>query len=459
MGASVNNGNGPAPIGFDQRRALVLGGGGILGAAYEIGALAALEDRLGPGTLYREFEIFVGTSAGSFVAALAAQGISARELLAGFSGKNAEFSFQESDFYSVDWERFFASCWRFATSLVRESWRALRARRRPSLVDLLFRAQDQLPAGFIRIDGLDAVLCRVFDRRGLSNRFADLKTKLYIPALDLDTSQRVVFGEDPASDPTICQAVTASCAIPRLFGPVRLGGRLLVDGAIGGSLHVDIAVEKGATHVLIVNPIVPVCPTGSDGSSPPKVCRTMSEAGLGQLLDQCLKIEHEAGLRCVVERAQLASPEVRFFLLEPAPEEMFPESPMDYDANDRVLRRGYETTARQLAKRRAALEAFFDVRGAGAGMIRKVEESRKRALAPVEQMLTFHVGGLDGLACERRIETAVEAVAGVRQARARSDLGVLEVFVRAGAESDIHAVMKAVEAAGHRVRADADLTS
>ncbi len=352
------------------RRTLVLGGGGILGAAYEVGALAALEDGLGHGRISRDFEIFVGTSAGSFVAALAAQGIPPRELLQGFEGKNGEFDLQRRDFYQIDWRRFWGACWRFLTTVARETARELAARRLPSLVDLLLRAQDRLPAGFIRVEGLESALCRIFARRGLSNRFADTKTKLYIPALDLDTSRRVVFGEDPEHDPTICQAVTASCAIPRFFGPVRLGGRLLVDGAIGGSLHVDIPVQKGATHVLIVNPIVPACTSGSDGSPPRKGCRTMSQAGLGQLLDQCLKIEHEAGLRCAVERAQLTSPEVRFLLLEPAPEDMFPESPMDYDANDRVLRRGYETTARQLREQRVAFESFFDGQAAVARRLR-----------------------------------------------------------------------------------------
>ncbi len=444
------------------RRALVLGGGGILGAAYEVGALAALEERLGPGRIYSDFQIFVGTSAGSFVAALASQGISAREMLRGFEGKRAEFDLQRRDFYQVDWQRFLTACWRFLASLVGESARELAARRVPSFVDLLLRAQDQLPVGFIRVEGLESALCRIFARRGLSNRFADMKRKLYIPALDLDTSQRFVFGEDPEHDPTICQAVTASCAIPRFFGPVRLGGRLLVDGAIGGSLHVDIPLEKGATHVFIINPIVPACTSGSNGDAPRAGCRTMSKAGLGQILDQCLKIEHEAGLRCAVGRAQLTFPEVRFFLLEPDPEDMFPESPMDYKAHDRVLKLGYETTARQLRKRAVLFDDFVSSTrpesSAEGKVAEKVSEGGLKEhtrLPPVEELLVFRVAGLDGPACERLVETAAEAVAGVSQARARSDLGILEVFVDADSEADTEALMDAIEATGHRALAPA----
>ncbi len=92
-------------------------------------------------------------------------------------------------------------------------------------------------------------------------------------------------------------------------------------------------------------------------------------------------------------------------------------------------------------------------------MIRKAENPGKKPPAPLERVLTFHVEGLGGLACERRVETAVEAIPGVRQARARSDLGVLEVFVCEEEDRITTAVMEAVEATGHRVQAERDLTS
>ena len=55
-----------------RRRGLVLGGGGVLGAAWMVGALKALQDEL--GTDVREFDQFVGTSAGSVLAGLLAAG-------------------------------------------------------------------------------------------------------------------------------------------------------------------------------------------------------------------------------------------------------------------------------------------------------------------------------------------------------------------------------------------------
>ena len=60
------------------RRGLVLGGGGVLGAAWMIGALSALEEHEGVDA--RHYDYIVGTSAGSVVGALLAAGVTVEEL-------------------------------------------------------------------------------------------------------------------------------------------------------------------------------------------------------------------------------------------------------------------------------------------------------------------------------------------------------------------------------------------
>src|SRR5207253_6566853 len=69
------------------KRALVLCGGGITGLTYEIGALRALDDLL-VGVTVNDFDIYVGTSAGSFVAALLANGVTPTEMALGIEGSN-----------------------------------------------------------------------------------------------------------------------------------------------------------------------------------------------------------------------------------------------------------------------------------------------------------------------------------------------------------------------------------
>src|SRR5437016_10506916 len=63
-----------------SRTALVLGGGGVTGGVYEIGALRAL-DLLAVNRTVNEFDIYVGTSAGSFVASLVANGVTPEEMM------------------------------------------------------------------------------------------------------------------------------------------------------------------------------------------------------------------------------------------------------------------------------------------------------------------------------------------------------------------------------------------
>ena len=63
-----------------SRTALVLGGGGFTGGVYEIGALRAL-DLLAVNRTVNQFDVYVGTSAGSFVAALTANGVTPEEMM------------------------------------------------------------------------------------------------------------------------------------------------------------------------------------------------------------------------------------------------------------------------------------------------------------------------------------------------------------------------------------------
>src|SRR3954465_15937832 len=63
-----------------SKTALVLGGGGFTGGVYEIGALRAL-DLLSVNRTVNQFDVYVGTSAGSFVAAFTANGVTSEEMM------------------------------------------------------------------------------------------------------------------------------------------------------------------------------------------------------------------------------------------------------------------------------------------------------------------------------------------------------------------------------------------
>ena len=90
-------------------------------------------------------------------------------------------------------------------------------------------------------------LCQAFQKEGIIDDFHDIKPELYIPAYDLDRGQRVVFGGEGFRDMHICQAITASCAIPYFFRPHKVGGSYYLDGSTGRVTHLDVAIEQGAS--------------------------------------------------------------------------------------------------------------------------------------------------------------------------------------------------------------------
>src|ERR1700724_4528260 len=63
-----------------DKTALVLGGGGFTGGVYEIGALRAL-DLLAVNSSINQFDVYVGTSAGAFISALCANGVTPEEMM------------------------------------------------------------------------------------------------------------------------------------------------------------------------------------------------------------------------------------------------------------------------------------------------------------------------------------------------------------------------------------------
>src|SRR5260370_32783465 len=111
---------------------------------------------------------------------------------------------------------------------------------------MLARARRDPPHGVISVAALESSLLTPFASRGLSNAFAERSRTLLIPAIDLNTAERVVFGAGELRDVPISQAVAASSAIPGFFDPYPIGGRDYVDRGLGFSGHADLAAQAGA---------------------------------------------------------------------------------------------------------------------------------------------------------------------------------------------------------------------
>ncbi len=315
-----------------RRCGLALAGGGVVGGMYEVGALAALEERLGGGC---DFEVYVGCSAGSVVGAILANGISAAELYRILDQDLADpLNFGHAAVYESNALR--QACGRFGRlvwAVGKSAMKGLRC----SLPDMLAGAERDLPAGFFSLAALERWVRETFAARGLSNTFPELPRTLLIPAVDLDRAERVVFGRGELREVPVSHAVAASSAIPGFFEPYPIGGRDYVDGGVGFCGHADLAVEAGADTVLVVNPLVPGLLDGTAAST--------RSRGLYTIMEQTGRIYSQNLLQLGLASLAFKHPHVDFFLIQPPRTDTPLSGPcMGFEASRAALRFGYTST-------------------------------------------------------------------------------------------------------------------
>lgn len=352
-----------------NKTALVLAGGGIMGAAYEIGCLAALDRLFAPGFSTRRFDMYVGVSAGSVIATLVANRIAPQTLYDSIiNDERRVFNWRRSDIYQLDGWEILASVWRVLRNTLRILRKYRRNRWEYSFSDIYYILQEQFPAGIFSLGPMENYLRQSFAQEGIIDDFDLLKTELYIPAYDLDSGQRVVFGDADHRNLRICQAITASCAIPYFFRPHQIGDNYYVDGSVGRVSHLDIAIEQGAKLIVVVNPRVPMVndrevtclPSLSEGR-----CSSVAELGIAIAREQSLRIETRDKLGLALELYRTRYPEVDIILIEPGSEEtvLFFQSPMSQTARNHVMSYGLQLTLGQLQARQNELSTIFGRHG------------------------------------------------------------------------------------------------
>lgn len=305
------------------RRGLVLGGGGVLGGTWAVGALAALEERLGVAAA--EFDIIVGTSAGSVLAALIGAGVTTEQL-----GRHYR------DEPVLD------------GPLAGYSWDTGRAAggSRPGLPKSLGPGSVKLIGASVRHPGhlpatavLSAVVpmgTRSLERIGhLIDAITPLDEwsahpALWVCAMDFDSGRRVVFGRPGAPAAPLSGAVMASCAIPGWFAPVRIGNRVYVDGGAISATSVDALAYAELDEVYVIAPTVSF-QTDQPRAVVPRLERRWRE---------------EVTKSCLREAADVAARGGRVSILGPGPADLsaMGANLMDETKRARVLETSFETS-------------------------------------------------------------------------------------------------------------------
>jgi len=337
-----------------SKTALVLGGGGFTGGVYEIGALRAL-DLLAVNSTVNDFDVYVGTSAGSFVASMLANGVTPDEMMQVLN-ERVPSELEDLDLDKVlkpNYLGFVSKAVQLPLRTV-ELVRSLARFGEVSAIDVGVGLAEALPSGLYSGDGIDDYIAGVLSDGGRSNDFRLLDAELYLTATDLDTTERIVFGEPGWQDVPISKAVQCSTTLPIVYKPVDLKGRQLVDGGIRSTTNVDIAVEKGAKFIIVVNPLVPY--VNDFERTIPTVfgtrVRRVSDMGMPAIANQTFRLIAHDRLHQAVEQWQEKYPGVDIILLEPDPtdELMFGTPIMDYSRRLQIARHGFESVTATLAK-------------------------------------------------------------------------------------------------------------
>jgi NTE family protein len=337
-----------------SKTALVLGGGGFTGGVYEIGALRAL-DLLAVNSTVNNFDVYVGTSAGSFVASMLANGVSPEEMMQVINTQE-ETELEDLQLDKVLKLNYLGFLTKAAALPLRsvELARSMIRFREVSAIDFGVAMAENLPSGLYSGRGVSDYVAEALSDGGRTNDFRLVDPELYLTATDLDTCERIVFGEEGWSDVPISKAVECSTALPIVYKPVDLKGRQFVDGGIRSTTNVDIAVEKGAKFIVVVNPLVPYI-NDFEKTIPTMLgtrVRRVSDMGLPAIANQTFRLIAHARLHQAVEQWQEKYPGVDIILIEPEADDelMFGTPIMDYSRRLQIARHGFESVTAALAR-------------------------------------------------------------------------------------------------------------
>jgi predicted acylesterase/phospholipase RssA len=414
-GHSKRRSTGAAPV----RRhgvGLALAGGGPLGGIYEIGVLIALADSL-EGLDLNDLDVYVGVSAGSFVSAGLANGISPDQMYRLFIDDGHEAVLPPDIFLRPAFAEFGRRARSLPRLVVRAALRYLRDPLHAGAIESLNTLAQAMPIGMFDNAVSERFFARLLAAPGCTNDFRELRRPLFIVAANLDTGASVVFGAPGHDHVPISRATSASAALPGLFPPVEIDGEHYVDGALNKTLHASVALDQGVDLLLCVNPIVPYDASAA-GRRGRITFAKLGHGGLPLVLSQTFRAIIHSRMKVGMEKYARQYPGASVLLFEPDREDaqVFFANLFSYRQRKRTCALAFNKTRRNLAARAEELEPVLARHGIALRRDRLADEHR-------------HV--TDALRDPRPLRADPDEAPTLRRAARDLDrtLGVLETFL------------------------------
>jgi predicted acylesterase/phospholipase RssA len=347
-----------------HRLGLALAGGGPAGAVYEIGALRALEESI-DGLDLNQCDVYVGVSAGAFVAASLANGQTATQLVRGLATHDpGEHPFDPTSFFRPAYGEWIRRAMQLPGLLAHALWQVASAPRDETLAKSLVRLSRILPLGLFDNEPVRRNLERTFAIKGRTDDFRKLSRKLFVVSADLEAGTPIVFGAGGWDHVPISRAVQASTAVPGLYPPVEIDGRLCVDGVLLKTLHASVALEHGADLLLCLNPLVPmdVAAGEAQGQLQPGA---LLRRGMPAILSQTFRTMIHSRMVVGMAGYHARYPGADVVLFEPAREEyrLFFNNIFSFSSRREICQIAYRATRQDLWRRRGTIEPILKRHG------------------------------------------------------------------------------------------------
>ena len=386
---------------------LALAGGGPEGAIYEIGALRALDEAI-EGVDLNDLFVYVGVSAGSFIAANLVNGLTTAQMCRAIvKHEPGEHPFTPEIFFTPALGEFVRRGLSVPRLISQAFAQFARDPEDRTLTDAMTRLSRALPVGAFDNEPIRVYLRNIYSLPGRTDDFRELRHALYIVAAELDSGRAVRFGEPGWDHVPISRAVQASSSLPGLYAPVEIDGRFYADGVLLKTLHASVALNHGAELLLCINPIVPVDLTEAEALGG-LTERQLVRRGLPTVLSQTFRTLIHSRLAVGMAAYEKRYPDADVVLLEPSrgDYQMFFTNVFSFSARRAVAAHAYQATRRDLLARYDRLAPIF--RRHGARLRRDVLEDPSRDLwqgVGVPSEPRDHASGVETL---RRLDAVLD---------------------------------------------------
>jgi len=404
---TIHQARAPRRINSPSKIGLAIAGGGPVGAIYELGALRALDESI-EGLNLHELDVYVGVSAGAFIAASLANRISTSELCHIFmADEYARLRFKPELFLRPAYREYLERAARVPAILRSMLMRMIRHPGRFTVSQVIGELGQALPSGIFDNETIHDFLEQAFRLTGHGNNFSELEAQLFIVAVDLDSGSAVRFGSEGHDDIPISRAVQASAALPGLYPPVEINGRYFVDGALRRTLHASAALDEGVDLLLGINPLVPF-DSGDEAGGNQVPAHQLIKGGLPLILSQAFRALIQSRMKIGFKKYRSSHASTDLLLMEPdrGDEEIFFTNIFSYASRNALCEHAFQATRQDLLSRSAELESVLLAHGMILRLDRLQDSSRDLAQslgkgrsshAPVSRDLSQALNELDKL--------------------------------------------------------------